>query len=87
VYDVDREAFEILPAFGKQNSISVMAIDNLPTELPRNASEEFGNQLIEHFIPELMKTESKILDKATICKEGDLTLEFFYLQDFVNQTA
>lgn len=87
VYDIDRETFENLPAFGKQNSISVMAIDNLPTELPRNASEEFGNQLIEHFIPELQKTESKILDKATICKEGDLTLEYFYLQDFVNQTA
>jgi saccharopine dehydrogenase (NAD+, L-lysine forming) len=86
VYDIDRETFEAIPAFGKQNSISVMAIDNLPTELPRNASEEFGNQLINHFIPELINKESKILDKATICKEGDLTIEFIYLEDFVNQT-
>jgi saccharopine dehydrogenase (NAD+, L-lysine forming) len=86
VYDIDRETCEAIPAFGKQNSISVMAIDNLPTELPRNASEEFGNQLMNHFIPELRKKESKILDKATICKEGDLTIEFFYLEDFVNQT-
>lgn len=83
VYDVDRETFEMLPAFGKQTSISVMAIDNLPTELPRDASEEFGNQLSEHFIPELLKEESKILDKATITKEGDLTIEFIYLKDFV----
>jgi saccharopine dehydrogenase (NAD+, L-lysine forming) len=86
VYDIDRESFEVIPAFGKQTSISVMAIDNLPTELPRNASEEFGNQLINHFIPELVKNESKILDKATICKEGDLTIEFIYLEGFVNQT-
>lgn len=85
VYDVDRDSFEILPAFGKQNSISVMAIDNLPTELPRNASEEFGQQLIENLIPELLKPSSKILDKATIAKEGDLTLEFMYLKDYVNE--
>jgi len=85
VYDIDRETFEVIPAFGKQNSISVMAIDNLPTELPRDASEEFGNQLINHFIPELVKKESKILDKATICKEGDLTIEFIYLEGFVKQ--
>ncbi|WP_291783232.1 NAD(P)-dependent oxidoreductase [Cecembia sp.] len=86
VYDIDRELFAVLPAFGKQNSISVMAIDNLPTELPRNASEEFGNQLIENFIPELLKTKSSKLEKATITKDGDLTLEFMYLKDFVNET-
>lgn len=83
VYDVDRESFQLLTAFGKQNSISVMAIDNLPTELPRNASEEFGQQLIENLIPELLKSSSKILDRATITKDGDLTLEFMYLKDYV----
>jgi len=86
VYDIERESFSVLPAFGKQQSISVMAIDNLPTELPRNASEEFGEQLMENFIPELLKPTSKILEKATIAKEGDLTLEFMYLKDFVDET-
>jgi alanine dehydrogenase len=86
IYDIDRESFEVLPAFGKQTSISVMAIDNLPTELPRNASEDFGNQLIQHLIPELLKEESKTLDKATIAKEGDLTIEFIFLNDYVNAT-
>lgn len=83
VYDIDRDTFEELPAFGKQNSISVMAIDNLPTELPRDASEEFGDQLTRNFIPELMKESSGIIEKATIAKDGDLTLEFFFLKDFV----
>jgi alanine dehydrogenase len=86
IYDIDRESFEVLQAFGKQTSISVMAIDNLPTELPRNASEDFGNQLIQHLIPELLKEESKTLDKATIAKEGDLTIEFIFLNDYVNAT-
>lgn len=85
VYDIDRETFEVLPAFGQQNSISVMAIDNLPTELPRNASEDFGKQLMENFLPELLKTESTILDHATITKDGDLTIEFIYLKDFVEK--
>jgi alanine dehydrogenase len=84
IYDIDRESFQVLPPFGKQTSISVMAIDNLPTELPRNASEDFGNQLIQHFIPELIKEQSGVLDKATIAKEGDLTIEFIFLRDFVN---
>jgi saccharopine dehydrogenase (NAD+, L-lysine forming) len=85
VFDVDRENFSELPAFGKQTSISVMAIDNLPTELPRDASEDFGSQLITQFIPELLKENSPILEKATIANDGDLTIEFIYLKDFVEE--
>ena len=84
VYDIDRETFEELPAFGKQFSISVMAIDNLPTELPRDASKDFGEQLIRNIIPELQKTKSDVLEKATVTHGGDLTLEFLYLRDFLN---
>ncbi|MCL6258476.1 NAD(P)-dependent oxidoreductase [Aquiflexum sp. TKW24L] len=86
IFDIDRESFQVLPAFGKQTSISVMAIDNLPTELPRDASEDFGVQLMQHFIPELIEEESKVLDKATIAKEGDLTIEFIFLRDYVNES-
>ncbi|MCH6199005.1 NAD(P)-dependent oxidoreductase [Aquiflexum sp. LQ15W] len=84
IYDIDRDTFEVLPAFGKQTSISVMAIDNLPTELPRNASEDFGKQLMQHLIPELLKGQSRILDQATIAKEGDLTIEFIFLKQYIN---
>ena len=85
IFDVDRDTFTELPAFGKQTSISVMAIDNLPTELPRDASEEFGKQLTAHFIPELLRERSPVLEKATIAKDGDLTIEFIYLKDFVEE--
>lgn len=85
VYDVDRDSFQVLPAFGKQTSISVMAIDNLPTELPRDASEDFGNQFMEFVIPELLKENSPVLDRSTIAKQGDLTVEYIYLKGFVNE--
>ncbi|MEP0712213.1 NAD(P)-dependent oxidoreductase [Algoriphagus sp.] len=84
VFDVDRETGEKLPAFGSQTSISVMAIDNLPCELPREASQEFGKQLIKWVIPELLEENSSVLERATIARDGDLTIEFIYLTDFVN---
>lgn len=84
VYDVDRETWEILPAFGKQTSISVMAIDNLPCELPREASEDFGRQLSQWVIPALLEEDAPILEKATLVRDGDLTVEYIYLKDYVN---
>jgi hypothetical protein len=84
VYDVDRDSMQELPPFGKQHSISVMAIDNLPCELPRESSAEFSRQLREWVVPELGKDISPILEKATIARDGDLTLEFMYLSDYVS---
>ncbi|WP_297336910.1 NAD(P)-dependent oxidoreductase [Algoriphagus sp.] len=83
VYDIDRESGQEIKAFGKQTSISVMAIDNLPCELPREASRDFGEQLIKWVIPELLKDHSPILEQATVARDGDLTLEFMHLKDFV----
>lgn len=85
VYDIDRHTGEAIPAFGSQTSISIMAIDNLPCELPRESSREFGQQLQEWVIPELIKEDSIMLDRATIARDGDLTLEFMYLSDFVRE--
>lgn len=68
----------------QQDVIDVMSIDNLPNELPRDASDEFGDQLILHVFPEIYKGKSVMLENATICKEGKLTEHYAYLQDFVN---
>ena len=87
VYDVDRGTGKELPPFSKQDSISVMAIDNLPCELPRESSAEFARQLREWVIPELGKDISPILEKATIARDGDLTLEFMYLSDYVSDAS
>ena len=84
VYDVDRVMGIEIPAFGSQTSISVMAIDNLPCELPRESSVEFGQQLEQWVLPALLEGNAPILERATVARDGDLTLEFMYLRDFVD---
>jgi len=78
-YDVHTDS-EIAPFIPE--SIDIMAIDNLPNELPRSASEEFGRQLIQHIWPELMKENSEMLHNATICKGGALNTPFLYLSEY-----
>lgn len=85
VYDVDRQSGEKIPAFGSQTSISVMAIDNLPCELPRESSKEFGIHLTNWVIPALLEENSSILERGTIARDGDLTIEFIYLSDFIEE--
>jgi len=63
--------------------VDMMTIDNLPNELPRDASEAFGDMFIEHVIPELDKENSSLLDRATICHKGTLNTPFEYLKNYV----
>ena len=79
-YDVQSRA--ITEAF-LPNVIDIMAIDNLPNELPRDASEDFGNMLMSRIIPELKKQESAIIYRATIAREGRLNEPYRYLADYV----
>lgn len=65
------------------NGIDVMAVDNLPNELPRDASESFGNQFLEFVLPELMQADSAFIHRASIAKNGDLTENYEYLRDYV----
>ena len=67
-------------------SITIMTIDNLPGEAPRDASEDFAKTLIEKVFPSLFgEDKDGIIERATITTvEGKLTKKFAYLQDFVN---
>jgi saccharopine dehydrogenase (NAD+, L-lysine-forming) len=72
------------PAFTRPTNITVMAIDNLPGELPRDASHDFGKQLMQNFLHDLLsKAESPIIQRATILREGRLTNPFSYLDDYL----
>ncbi len=71
--------------FKEDNSIAVMAVSNLPCELPKDASEDFGNEMLNKIIPSLINgDDEKIISNATVCSEGDLTPKFEYLRDYVN---
>ncbi|MEZ4859155.1 MAG: NAD(P)-dependent oxidoreductase [Flavobacteriaceae bacterium] len=71
--------------FGTPNSIGVMAVDNLPCELPKDASEGFGEMFLEHVIPAFFNGDVQgILERAKITDaEGKLTQRFAYLHSYV----
>ena len=74
---------------GDEGSIAVSAVDNLPCELPRDASEDFGNELIKNVIPHFFNNDKEgVLDRATeTTNEGALNSHFAYLQDYVDGVA
>ncbi len=70
--------------FDKDSVISVMAVDNLPCELPKDSSEDFGSQMLNEIFPLLFDCkDSDVIKDATICENGDLTSNFEYLRDFL----
>lgn len=68
----------------QSGAIDMMTIDNLPSELPRDASAFFGRQLLERILPELLKgLDSPVIRRGMITENGALTERFAYLQDYV----
>jgi alanine dehydrogenase len=66
-------------------AIVVMAVDNLPCELPKDASEGFGEMVLEHVIPAFFNNDKDgILQRAKITENGKLTPRFSHLQDYVD---
>jgi hypothetical protein len=72
--------------FKKEGVIAVMAVDNLPCELPLDASEDFGNELMRHVLPVLLKEDpNNIIGRASeTTLDGKLTENFAYLQPYVD---
>ena len=70
--------------FMNKNSIGVMAVDNLPCELPRDASQYFGHDLIENILPFLFGDDpDEVIYRATETQNGKLTPHFSYLEKYV----
>ncbi|NBL64106.1 alanine dehydrogenase [Flavobacterium sp. NST-5] len=66
-------------------AITVMSVDNLPCELPKDASEGFGEMFLEHVIPAFFNNDKDgILQRAKITENGKLTPRFAYLQDYAD---
>lgn len=66
-----------------KHTITVMAVDNLPCELPRDASEDFGKSLMERILPSLFGNDTDgIIERASITKDGKLTEKYKYLSDY-----
>ncbi|WP_338812188.1 NAD(P)-dependent oxidoreductase [Bernardetia sp. Wsw4-3y2] len=92
-YNVETESEE--KPFSDEKNITVMAVDNLPCELPRDASRDFGRELIDQVLPYLLFednpsylkehnfTDGNRIARANLTKDKDLTAEFEYLRDYL----
>jgi len=72
------------PAFSRPGNVTVMAVDNLPGELPRDASQDFGKQLMNFVLHDLFTDQgSQMITRATITESGKLTTRYKYLEDYI----
>lgn len=88
IYGYDPYSEQEAP-FNQEGVIAVMAVDNLPCELPKDASEDFGNELIKNIIPALLGDDpDHIIDRATETTfEGTLNSHYQYLEDYAKEEA
>ena len=76
---------EIEVDYKDKEAIVVMAVDNLPCELPKDASEGFGEMFLENVIPAFFNNDKDgVLKRAKMTENGKLTERFSYLQDYVD---
>jgi saccharopine dehydrogenase (NAD+, L-lysine-forming) len=81
VYGVDKNSLQKTAPY-TNNVIDIMAVGNLPNELPRDASSYFGEQLLKHILNDVIHNGSSIIERATIVKAGVLTNAYSYLKEY-----
>ena len=83
IYGYDAQS-EMEIDYKDDKAIVVMAVDNLPCELPQDASEGFGEQFLQHVIPAFFNKDADgVLERAKITENGKLTERFSYLQNYL----
>ncbi len=85
IYDYDITQLVEVKALTDINNITVMAVDNLPCELPRDASDSFGSQLLENVMPNLLGDDaSEMIHRSAITTlQGRLNEPYTYLSDYI----
>jgi alanine dehydrogenase len=81
-YSIDTDTMKEIVLGNK--GIAVMAVDNLPSELPRDSSEEFGDSIISEILPYLIDKDDGRIERATTASNGKFFSKFSYLNKFIN---
>ena len=88
VFDYNPATGALEPPYSRPANLTVMAVDNLPCELPRNASRDFGRQLLDNVFPHLVGDDADgVIARATIAKGGQLTARYQYLTDYAAEAV
>ncbi len=86
MYDYNPSDDAVEQALTEEGNITVMAVDNLPCELPRDASDSFGREMINNVLPHILGDDKENrIRNATIAENGKLTEAFSYLQGYVDR--
>jgi len=80
-YAIDKKVFKETSL--NKESIAIMAVDNLPSELPKDSSEEFGKDVLKEVLPYLLKDDDGRISRATITSNGQFCSKYNYLKDFI----
>ena len=80
-YYLDRTTLKEIKT--KNESLAIMAVDNLPSELPRESSKEFGDGLIKEVLPYILGKDDGRIKRATITKNGEFLPFYNYLMDYI----
>jgi saccharopine dehydrogenase (NAD+, L-lysine forming) len=83
VYGVDKKTLERSAPY-QNNAVDIMAVGNLPNELPRDASRYFGEQLIKFVLEDLLKGGSAVIERASMVKQGVLNKPYEYLAAYAS---
>ena len=81
-YSIDPNSMKEIELGNK--GVAVMAVDNLPSELPKEASEEFGSSVVSEILPYLIHKDDGRINRATTASNGKFFENFAYLNDFIN---
>ena len=81
-YSIDPNSMKEIELGNK--GVAVMAVDNLPSELPKEASEEFGSSVVSEILPYLIHKDDGRINRATTASNGKFCSKFTYLNDFIN---
>lgn len=83
VYGINKVTLEKTAPY-VPDSVDVIAVGNLPNELPRDASRYFGEQLIKYVLPKLLNIEPDdgTITRATIVQHGKITESYSFMEDY-----
>ncbi len=65
-------------------SLAIMAVDNLPSELPRDSSKEFGDGIVKEVLPYIINKDDKRIYNATITQKGNFLSKYLYLKNYID---
>ena len=67
------------------NTLAIMAVDNLPSELPRDSSEEFGDGIVKEVLPYIISEDDGRIHTATITENGNFLSKYLYLKNYISK--